>query len=81
MADVVVTNADREAVEQARAWCDDMDEPEMTQAFARRAAQARKQALEEAAKVVDDHAEAWGLAYKSMTDTLSQAIRAIGDKE
>ncbi|NBR91610.1 MAG: hypothetical protein EBS68_17250 [Rhodobacteraceae bacterium] len=30
-----VTEADREAVESARAWCDDMDEPEMVQAFAR----------------------------------------------
>ena len=32
---VSVTQADREAVEQARAWCDDINEPEMAELFAR----------------------------------------------
>jgi hypothetical protein len=29
------TDKDREAAEAARAWCDDMNEPEMVQAFMR----------------------------------------------
>lgn len=32
---------------------------------------------EAAAKVVDDHGETWGLAYRSMTDALSNAIRSL----
>ncbi len=32
---------------------------------------------EAAAKIVDEHGQTWGLAYRSMTDTLSKAIRAI----
>lgn len=32
-------------------------------------------ALELAAQKVDDHCEAWGLGYRSMTDQLSKAIR------
>lgn len=40
-------------------------------------AKARAVALEEAAKVADDHGEAWGLAHKSPAVVIAAAIRAL----
>ena len=49
--------------------------------LAARLATAREDALEEAAKVADQFAVDWGLAYKTMTDQMSAAIRSLKDKE
>lgn len=36
---------------------------------------------ERAAGVVDQHCDVWGLGYRSMTDTISAAIRALPTTE
>jgi hypothetical protein len=41
------------------------------------AAQVRNAALEEAARVADDHGRTWGLAYRSTTDVIAAAIRGL----
>ncbi len=98
MGDVVVTQEDREAqaqlyeavskpgmAEELRAG--EQDDHPGVQAFARHRAQARKQALEEAARVAEQeppfkHGPAITRdAYRMDIAAAIRAIRAIGDKE
>lgn len=53
-----ITQAAREAAANAQAWCDDMDAPEMVQAFQRAMNHAADEALERAAAKVDEFREA-----------------------
>lgn len=48
-----ITQSDLDAVKSAKAFCDDMDEVEMLQLIADHRITARSEALEEAAKLVD----------------------------
>jgi hypothetical protein len=72
---VVVTQEAREAAEAARAWCDDMDEPEMVQAFARFEHEIRLSTEAEKTKAVE---EAYRQGVKDAAE-LSKAHDGRGD--
>lgn len=49
----------------------------VAEAFAAHREAAYRAGLEAGAKVADEHGDAWGLSYRSMTDAIATAIRAL----